>query len=61
MPEKRRKKTFDVVKEVKRRARMHVGAPPAVRVADAGEKRKRQAARPKHRSGVQQLIDSDTA
>lgn len=46
---KRGPRRFQKVSEVKRRARLRVGRPPATRVADAGEKRRRQAARPKHK------------
>jgi len=59
MPRKHRPKKFNAIKEVKRRARLSVGVPPSVRVADAGEKRRRQSERPKHKPDLQQLLDGN--
>lgn len=53
-----KKKQFNKVKEVKRRARMAVGPPPVSRVADRGQKRRRQAQTPKHKPTLPRLIES---
>lgn len=50
---------FDLVKEVKRRARATVGAPPPERVADPQEKRRRQAQKPKHKPSLGRLLEQE--